>query len=72
MLKELKIKSINSKEIKWTCRNKTGKLWVQLFSDYKILKNIKYHELFPDLFVITGYKRHSQSSFLILKNLISK
>lgn len=72
MLKELKTKSINSKEIKWICRNKTGKLWVHLFSDYKILRDIKCHELFPDLFSITGYKRHSQSSFLILKNLISK
>ena len=34
-------------------------------TDTKIIRNIFFHKIFPQLFPITGYKNHSQCSFVI-------
>ncbi len=67
MLKEIKQGFIDKDEIQWICKNKLGKLWVNRFNEMSCLNKVKFHDLFPNLFSITGYKNHSQCSFLITK-----
>ena len=67
MLKEIKQGFIDKDEIQWICKNKLGKLWVNRFNEMSCLNKVKFHDLFPNLFSITGYKNHSQCSFLIKK-----
>ena len=67
MLKEVKNKAITKKEINWVCRNKLGKLWLNSLGKINPINQVSKHKIFPDLFHKTGYKNHSQCSFLITK-----
>ena len=67
MLKEIKQNLINKNEIQWMFKNKLGKMWLDNFKNDNTINLVKDHYIFPDLFSKTGYKNHSQCSFLILK-----
>ena len=67
MLKEIKQNLINKREVQWICKKRTGKMWMDNFKNDNTINLIESHYIFPDLFSKTGYKNHSQCSFVILK-----
>jgi len=67
MLKEIKQNIIKGDKVEWICRNKRGKIWLNMFNDANPINEVIYHKVFPNLFEKTGYKSHSQCSFLITR-----
>lgn len=67
MLKEIKDKIIIRDRIDWVCRDRKGQLWLNNIKKNNPFNKIKYHRVFPNLFNATGYKNHSQCSFVITK-----
>ena len=67
VIQEIKQNLINKNEVQWICKKKLGKLWLDNFKNDNTINLVKDHYIFPDLFSKTGYKNHSQCSFLILK-----
>ena len=65
MLKDLENGKISDKDFKWVSRNREGIVYLQNITEKKIIKNIFFHKIFPQLFDITGYKNHSQCSLVI-------
>ena len=65
MLKDLEFGKINDNDFKWMSRNREGILYFKNITDTKIVKDIFFHKIFPQLFPITGYKNHSQCSLVI-------
>lgn len=65
MLKDLENGKINDNDFKWMSRNREGILYFKNIADTKIVKDIFFHKIFPQLFPITGYKNHSQCSLVI-------
>ena len=65
MLKDLENGKINNQDFKWVSRNREGIVYLKNITDTKIVRNIFFHKIFPQLFPITGYKNHSQCSFVI-------
>lgn len=67
MLEELKNNIINKEQVNWICRNKKGEIWLDFCKDSNPINQVIFHKIFPNLFEKTGYKNHSQCSFLITK-----
>ena len=67
MLFEIKEKFYDESNISWMSRNRSGEIILENLKNFDILKKIKHHSIFTDVFQITGYKNHSQCSFLVLK-----
>lgn len=65
MLKDLENGKINNKDFKWISRNREGIVYLKNITDTKIIRNIFFHKIFPQLFPITGYRNHSQCSLVI-------
>ena len=65
MLKDLENGKINNQDLKWVSRNREGIVYLKNMAETKIVSNIFFHKIFPQLFPITGYKNHSQCSFVI-------
>ena len=65
MLKDVENGIIKNQDFKWVSRNREGVVYLKNISDTKIVRNISFHKIFPQLFPITGYKNHSQCSFVI-------
>ena len=68
MLKDLDNNTINDEDFKWVSRNREGIVYLKNINNTKIVKDIFFHKIFPQLFPITGYKNHSQCSLVINKN----
>ena len=66
MLYEIKDKILKQEKIKWISRGRRGELWINKFNHNNAVKNISTHTKFTSLFPYTGYKNHSESSFVIL------
>ncbi len=66
MLYELKNKLLKQEKIKWISRGRKGELWINKFSNNDAIKNISTHTKFTSLFPYTGYKSHSECSFVKL------
>ena len=67
MLFEIKRKLVKTNEINWSSRGRKGKIFVNKFINNKAIENVLVHRKFDDLFNITGYKNHSECSFVMLK-----
>jgi hypothetical protein len=67
MLYEIQNKILKQEKIKWISRGRQGELWINSFSDNNAIKNIFTHTKFTNLFPYTGYKNHSECSFVKLK-----
>ena len=65
MLKDIKNNYIESDKFNWVSRNRKGTAYLKNFQDTDCLDKIKFHNIFPQLFEITGYKNHSQCSLVI-------
>ena len=65
MLKDLENGEISDEDFKWVSRNREGIVYLKNITEKKIMKNIFFHKIFPQLFAITGYKNHSQCSLVI-------
>ena len=68
MLKDLDNGKINDQDFKWVSRNRKGVVYLKNINHTKIVKEIFFHKIFPQLFPITGYKNHSQCSLVINKH----
>jgi len=67
MLKEIKQQTIKSDQVEWICRGRKGEINLKNIDMAKSYEKINHHRIFPNLFDITGYKSHSQCSFVIIK-----
>ena len=67
MLFDLKNKIITKNIFEWVSRGRKGKIWLENIKKRNEINQIKTHNLFPNLFSITGFKNHSQCSLVILK-----
>lgn len=67
MLYQIKAKIINENVINWMSRDREGVMNLDEIIKNKSIDKIKFYKLFPHLFTITGYKSHSECSFLILR-----
>ncbi len=67
MLKEIKNNIIENEQIEWIYKNKKGKIWLDNFKNINPINDVIYHKIFPNLFEKTGYRSHSQCSFLITR-----
>ena len=67
MLFDLKKNFIPKKSFQWISRDRKGEIWIEKIKKRSEVKQIKTHNLFPNLFRITGFQNHSQCSFVILK-----
>ena len=67
MLFDLKNKIITKSIFEWVSRGRKGKIWLENIKKRNEINQIKTHNLFPNLFNITGFKNHSQCSLVILK-----
>ncbi len=65
MLKDLENGKINNQDFRWISRNREGIVYLKNITDTRIVRNIFFHKIFPELFPITGYKNHSQCSLVI-------
>jgi hypothetical protein len=61
--KQLKTKN---KILQWISQYRTGKIDLAIFKKNFFYKKKYKYNLFPDLFDLTGYRNHGQTSFLIL------
>ena len=66
MLYEIKNKKLKQEKIKWISRGRKGELWINKFSDNNAIKKISTHTKFTSVFSYTGYKNHSECSFVKL------
>lgn len=62
--KQLKIIKKNS--FKWISQSRIGKIKFAIFKKNFFSRRKYKYNLFPDLFEITGYRNHGQTSFLVL------
>ena len=67
MLYEIKANIIKTPKINWTSRGRKGEMWISQIINNNAIDKIKNHKTFPNIFSLTGYKSHSECSFLILK-----
>ena len=67
MLFDLKKKLVTQNSFQWISRDRKGEIWMEEIKKNDDIKQIKTHNLFPNLFSITGFQNHSQCSFVILK-----
>lgn len=67
MLSEINRNIINTDRVEWICRNKKGSIDIHDLKKTNPFKNVKYHNHFPNIFDVTGYKSHSQCSLVITK-----
>jgi len=67
MLYETKKNIVKTNNINWFSRKREGKMFVDKFVNNKAIENILVHKKFHNLFHITGFKSHSECSFVILK-----
>lgn len=67
MLFETKKNIVKTNKVNWFSRGRKGKIFVDKFIKNKAIENILVHKKFQNLFHITGYKNHSECSFVILK-----
>lgn len=67
MLHEIEKGKINTNEVSWVSRGRKGKMWISRIINKKAVKHVKEHKKFKNLFPITGYKSHSECSFVTLK-----
>lgn len=65
MLLDIKNKVINKTSFEWISRNRKGEFFLDNLIEEKSIDQIKFHKIFPELFPITGYRNHSQCSFVI-------
>ena len=67
MLYEIKNNLVKPQNIKWVSRGKLGEMWLKSLKINTSVDKIKFYKKFPSMFSFTGYKSHSECSFLILK-----
>ncbi len=67
MLFELKRNVVNTNHINWLSRGRKGKIFINKFNKNNAIENVLVHKKFENLFRITGYRNHSDCSFVILK-----
>ena len=67
MLYEIKNALVKPQNIKWVSRDRTGEMWIKSLKTNNSIDEIKFYKKFPNMFPFTGYKSHSECSFLILK-----
>ena len=67
MLYEIKKIIFNKSKINWTSRGRIGEIWTDTFMKNNSINQISKHKKFINLFPITGYKSHSECSFVQLK-----
>ncbi|MDC3088712.1 hypothetical protein OA505_02870 [Alphaproteobacteria bacterium] len=67
VLKDIENKNILSDRINWVSRNTKETVYIKNLRDVGCLDKIKFHKVFPQLFLITGYKNNSQCSLVINK-----
>ncbi len=67
MLYELKQNLIKENSVKWVSRNREGEIKLDGIKNNNAIEQVNFHKLFPNLFPITGYKSHSECSFVVLK-----
>ena len=67
MLYEVKKNIIKTPKINWVSRGRKGEMWINEFANNNAIDSVRNHKVFPNIFSLTGYKNHSECSFLILK-----
>ena len=67
MLYEIKNNIIKTPKINWVSRGRKGEMWINKIKNNNAINEVKNHKTFPNIFSLTGYKSHSECSFLILK-----
>ena len=67
MIKESNKEILELDKINWISENRKGEMILEQIRKFNYSDIVSYHELFPEIFDVTGYKNHSQTSFLITK-----
>lgn len=67
MLYEIRNNIIKTPKINWFSRGRKGEMWINEFINNKAIDKISTHKKFPNIFSLTGYKSHSECSFVALK-----
>ena len=67
MLYEIKNNIIKNPKINWVSRGRKGEMWINEFINNKAIDEISAHKKFLNIFSLTGYKSHSECSFVTLK-----
>jgi len=67
MLYEISNNIIKTPKINWFSRGRKGEMWINEFINNKAIDKISTHKKFPNIFSLTGYKSHSECSFVALK-----
>ena len=67
MIKESNKEILELDKINWISENRKGEMILEQIRKFNYSDVVSYHELFPEIFDVTGYKNHSQTSFLITK-----
>ena len=67
MLHEIKKNIIKTSKINWVSRGRKGEMWINGILNDDSINEVKSHQTFPNIFSLTGYKSHSECSFVILK-----
>jgi len=63
---KIKVFFKNKKILKWISQNRKGEINLNIFKKEVIIKKNYKYNIFPELFEITGYRNHGQTSILIL------